>query len=475
MPPPGMATQTTEQHLLRRENMSAQAQAAQKGASVQNYIDMVKEKNPGQPEFIQAASEVLECLGPVLQAHPEYVEQKVIERVTEPERLIMFRVPWTDDKGEIQVNRGYRVQFNSSIGPFKGGFRFHPTVNMSILKFLGFEQIFKNSLTGLPMGGAKGGSDFDPKEKSDAEVMRFCQSFMTEAYRHIGPDTDVPAGDIGVGGREIGYLFGQYKKMVNRFESVLTGKHPNWGGSLIRPEATGYGCVYFAVEMLKTKGESFKGKRVAISGSGNVAQYAAEKAMQLGAKVVTLSDSDGTITIPNGLTKEGWEFVMDLKNVRRGRIKECTTKFKCEYHENERPWKYKCDIALPCATQNEVSKQDAEALVKNGVICVAEGANMPTEPAAVEVFQKSKVLFGPGKAANAGGVAVSGLEMCQNHIGIYWSKEEVDTRLHDIMVNIHKSCTEASKKYGFPGNYVAGANIAGFIKVADSMIAQGHW
>ncbi len=445
------------------------------GRSVEKYIRIVKEKNPGQPEFIQAATEVLETLEPVLQAHPEYVKEKIIERITEPERTIMFRVPWTDDKGEIQVNRGYRVQFNSAIGPFKGGFRFHPTVNLSILKFLGFEQIFKNSLTGLPMGGGKGGSDFDPKGKSDAEVMRFCQSFMTEMYRHIGPNTDVAAGDIGVGGREIGYMYGQYKKITNRFESVLTGKHPNWGGSLIRPEATGYGCVYFAVEMMKSRGVSFKGKKVAISGSGNVAQYAAEKAMQLGAKVVTLSDSDGTISIPNGLTKGGWDFVMDLKNVRRGRIKECVGKFKCEYHENERPWKFKCDIALPCATQNEVNEQDAKNLVKNGVICVVEGANMPTEPAAVEVFQKSKVLFGPGKAANAGGVAVSGLEMCQNHIGIYWSKEEVDKRLHEIMVNIHNSCVDAAKKYGLEVNYVAGANIAGFIKVADSMVAQGYW
>jgi glutamate dehydrogenase (NADP+) len=399
----------------------------------------------------------------------------------EPERTVLFRVTWLDDNDEVHVNKGYRIEFNSAIGPYKGGLRFHPSVNLSILKFLGFEQIFKNALTGLPMGGGKGGSDFNPKGKSDNEVMRFCQNFMGELYRHIGPNTDVPAGDIGVGGREIGYLYGQYKKITNRFESVLTGKGKNWGGSLVRPEATGYGCVYFTQEMLKTKGESLEGKTVAISGSGNVAQFAAQKCLQLGAKVMTLSDSNGSIYIPDGLTMGNWDFVMDLKNAKRGRIKECVggvclegeEEFMCEYHEGVRPWKFKCDIALPCATQNEIEADDAKNLINNGVMAVAEGANMPSTPEAVDLFHENGVLFGPGKAANAGGVATSGLEMCQNHIGISWSFEEVDKQLHGIMVNIFKNSSAAAEKYGQAGNLVAGANIAGFIKVADSMIDLG--
>jgi glutamate dehydrogenase/leucine dehydrogenase len=443
--------------------------------TVQQIIEEIQNKNPGESEFHQAVTEVFETLGPVMEKHPEYSKAKVLQRIAEPERQIMFRVPWTDDNGEIHINRGYRIEFNSAIGPYKGGLRFHPSVTLSILKFLGFEQVFKNSLTTLPMGGGKGGSDFDPKGKSDDEVMSFCQSFMSELYRHIGPNTDVPAGDIGVGGREIGFLYGQYKKLTNRFESVLTGKGRNWGGSLIRPEATGYGCVYFCEEMLKTKGDSFDGKVVTISGSGNVAQYASEKAMELGAKVITLSDSNGTIYIPDGLTKENWEYVMDLKNVKRGRIKECKEEFGCEFHEGERPWKFKCDIALPCATQNEVNGDDAKTLLDNGCIAVAEGANMPSTPEAIDAYLEAGILYGPGKAANAGGVATSGLEMCQNHIGLSWSREKVDKQLHSIMVNIHEACIDASKKYGFEGNYVAGANIAGFIKVADSMIDQGFW
>jgi glutamate dehydrogenase (NADP+) len=440
---------------------------------IENFIQSVENKNPVQKEFIQAVTEVLESLKPVLERHPEYEKAKILERIVEPERVIMFRVPWLDDSGDVQVNRGFRIEFNSAIGPYKGGLRFHPSVNLGILKFLGFEQIFKNALTGLPMGGGKGGSDFDPKGKSDNEVMRFCQSFMSELYRHIGPNTDVPAGDIGVGGREIGFLFGQYKKLTDRFESVLTGKGRNWGGSLVRPEATGYGCVYFTQEMLKTKGDSFEGKRVAISGSGNVAQFAAQKVMELGGNVVTLSDSNGTIHIPDGLTKENWDYVMDLKNIRRGRIKECGADMACEYIEGERPWLIECDIALPCATQNEVEIEDAKNLVKNGVIAVAEGANMPSTPEAVDHFIENGVLFGPGKAANAGGVAVSGLEMCQNHIGLSWSFEEVDQKLLGIMVNIHKTALETSEKYGHAGNYVIGANIAGFLKIAESMMDQG--
>ncbi|MCE5295588.1 MAG: NADP-specific glutamate dehydrogenase [Euryarchaeota archaeon] len=438
-----------------------------------DLMEKVVAKNPGEKEFHQAVSEVFESLEPVLKQHPEYLKAKILDRIVEPDRQIMFRVTWADDNGNIQVNRGFRVQFNSAIGPYKGGLRLHPSVNLGILKFLGFEQVFKNSLTGLPMGGAKGGSDFDPKGKSDAEVMRFCQSFMNELYRHIGPNTDVPAGDIGVGGREIGYLYGQYRKINNRFESVLTGKGLNWGGSLVRPEATGYGCTYFCEEMLKTKKMDLKGKTVAISGSGNVAQYAVQKVTQLGGKVVTLSDSDGAIYDPSGIDAKKWEFMMDLKNVRRGRISEYADKFGCEYWQGAKPWKAKCDIALPCATQNELDREHAKILIDNGVIAVAEGANMPTTPEAVELFIKEGVMFAPGKAANAGGVATSGLEMCQNHIGMSWTAEEVDRQLHQIMVNIHKNAADAAKKYGSPGNYVVGANIAGFIKVADAMMDQG--
>ncbi len=442
-------------------------------SATHEIIEKVIAKNPGEKEFHQAVREVLESLEPVMAQRPDYVKAKILERITEPERQIMFRVNWMDDKGEVQVNRGYRVQFNGAIGPYKGGIRFHPSVNLSVMKFLGFEQTFKNSLTSLPMGGSKGGADFDPKGKSDAEVMRFCQSFMNELYRHVGPNTDVPAGDIGVGGREIGYLFGQYKKITNRFESVLTGKGINWGGSLARPEATGFGCVYFCAEMLEHKGIDFKGKTVAVSGSGNVSQYAIRKANLMGAKVLTASDSDGFVYDPDGISGKKWEYLMELKNVKRERIEEYAKKFKCEYYPKERPWKIECDIALPCATQNEIDKDDAKRLVDNGVIAVAEGANMPSTPEAVEIFLKNKVLFGPAKAANAGGVATSGLEMCQNHIGMSWSFEEVDQKLHQIMVNIHKQCVATAAKYGTPGNLVAGANIAGFIKVADSMLDQG--
>jgi glutamate dehydrogenase (NADP+) len=438
-----------------------------------DLMEKVIAKNPGEKEFHQAVTEVFESLEPVLKKHPEYLKAKILDRIVEPDRQILFRVSWTDDNGDVQVNRGYRIEFNSAIGPYKGGLRLHPSVNLSILKFLGFEQVFKNSLTGLPMGGAKGGSDFDPKGKSDAEVMRFCQAFMNELYRHIGPNTDVPAGDIGVGGREIGFMFGQYRKLTNRFDSVLTGKGINWGGSLIRPEATGYGCTYFCEEMLKTKKMDFKGKTVAISGSGNVAQYAVQKVNQLGGKVVTLSDSDGTVYDPKGIDNKKWEFVMDLKNVKRGRIGEYAKKYKCDFLEGERPWDVKCDIALPCATQNELDKKDAKKLIDNGVIAVAEGANMPTTLEATQLFIKNGVLFGPGKAANAGGVATSGLEMCQNHIGLSWSADEVDRQLHQIMVNIHKNAADAAKQYGSPGNYVVGANIAGFVKVADAMLDQG--
>jgi len=440
---------------------------------VTGFMDRIVAKNPAEPEFHQAVKEVVESLVPCIEKHPEYVEHKILERMTEPDRIFIFRVPWLDDAGRIQVNRGFRVEFSNAIGPYKGGLRFHPTVNLGILKFLGFEQILKNSLTTLPMGGGKGGSDFDPKGKSDWEVMRFCQSFMNELYRHIGGNIDVPAGDIGVGGREIGYLFGQYKKLTHSFEGVLTGKGLNWGGSLIRPEATGYGCVYFAEEMLKTKGKSFAGMTVAVSGSGNVAQYAIEKVNQLGGKVVTVSDSNGTVVDKQGIKGERWEFLMDLKNVRRGRIKEYADKFHGEYFEGKRPWFVKCDVALPCATQNEVSGEDAKALVANGCICVSEGANMPTTLEGVEVFLKKKILYGPGKAANAGGVAVSGLEMSQNSLRLSWTREEVDERLHGIMTSIHKASLETSLEFGDPGNYVLGANIAGFIKVANAMIDQG--
>jgi glutamate dehydrogenase (NADP+) len=441
--------------------------------TVAGFMDRLIAKNPAEPEFHQAVKEVVDSLIPCLEKNPEYLEHKILERMTEPDRIYIFRVPWLDDKGQIQVNRGFRVEFNNAIGPYKGGLRFHPTVNLGILKFLGFEQILKNSLTTLPMGGAKGGSDFDPKGKSDWEVMRFCQSFMNELYRHIGANIDVPAGDIGVGGREIGYLFGQFKKLTHSFEGVFTGKGLNWGGSLIRPEATGYGCVYFAEEMLKTKGQSFKGKTVAVSGSGNVSQYAIEKVNQLGGKVITASDSNGTIVDKDGIRAEKWEYLMDLKNVKRGRIKEYADKFHCEYFEGKKPWFVKCDVALPCATQNEVSGEDAKTLVANGCTCVSEGANMPTTLEGVEVFLKKKILYGPGKAANAGGVATSGLEMSQNSLRLSWPREEVDERLHNIMKGIHKAALDTSVEYGDPGNYVLGANIAGFIKVANSMIDQG--
>jgi glutamate dehydrogenase/leucine dehydrogenase len=435
-------------------------------------MEAVIAKNPAEKEFHQAVEEVVESLWDFLQEHPHYNHARVLERIVEPERIIMFRVPWRNDRGEVEVNRGFRVEFNSAIGPYKGGLRFHPSVNLGILKFLGFEQVFKNSLTTLPMGGGKGGSDFDPKGKSDNEVMSFCQSFMTELNRHIGPDTDVPAGDIGVGGREIGFLFGQYKRIRNEFTGVLTGKGLNWGGSLIRPEATGYGTVYFAQEMLKTKGQDFKGKTVAVSGSGNVAQYAVEKVIELGGKAVTLSDSSGSIYDPDGIDTDKLAYVMELKNVKRGRIKEYAEKYGVEYWEGERPWKVKCDVALPCATQNEVNGDEAKLLIKNGCICVAEGANMPSEPEAINVYLENKILFGPGKAANAGGVAVSGLEMSQNSQRLNWSRQEVDNRLHGIMESIHISCVEYGKEGDFI-NYVKGANIAGFVKVADAMLDQG--
>jgi len=440
--------------------------------TVDAFIESVIIKNPGQDEFHQAVQEVVESIWDYLQENLHYQHAKILDRMIEPERVIMFRVPWRDDQGIVQVNRGYRVEFNSAIGPYKGGLRFHPSVSLSILKFLGFEQIFKNSLTTLPMGGGKGGSDFDPKGKSENEVMSFCQSFMTELYRHIGPVTDVPAGDIGVGGREIGYMFGQYKRIQNEFTGVLTGKGLNWGGSLIRPEATGYGCVYFAEQMLKTRSESFKGKTVAVSGSGNVSQYATEKVIELGGKVITLSDSSGCIYDPNGINTEKLEWVIDLKNNKRGRIKEYAENFGVDYWEGKRPWEARCDVALPCATQNEINKADAEILIKNGCNCVAEGANMPSEPEAVDVFINNKILYGPGKAANAGGVAVSGLEMSQNATSIHWTREEVDSHLHSIMCSIHKACEIYGKNDNFI-NYVKGANIAGFIKVADAMLDQG--
>ncbi len=440
----------------------------------EKFMRNVVAKNAAETEFHQAVEEVVESLIPVLERHPKYLDQKILERIVEPERVIMFRVPWMDDRGEVQVNKGFRVEFNSAIGPYKGGLRFHPTVNLGILKFLGFEQVFKNALTTLPMGGGKGGSDFDPKGKSDPEVMRFCQSFMSELSRHIGPNTDVPAGDIGVGGREIGYLFGQYKRLRNAFEGVLTGKGLNWGGSLIRPEATGYGAVYFAQEMLATRGDGFDGKRVSISGSGNVAQYASEKCLELGAKVVTFSDSSGYIAIDDGMTKEMWDELMDLKNVRRGRVREMADKFSgIQYHEGASIWNVPCDIAMPCATQNEVNGDEARELVKNGCFCISEGANMPSTPEAIEVYMANKVLYGLGKAANAGGVAVSGLEMSQNSLRLSWTREEVDQRLHGIMKSIHTACVETAAEFGDPGNYIMGANIAGFRKVADSMIDQG--
>jgi glutamate dehydrogenase (NADP+) len=440
---------------------------------IAEVLEIVGRRNAGEPEFLQAVREVLESLGPVVEKHKKYKDGRILERVVEPERQIIFRVPWQDDAGVMQVNRGFRVQFNSAIGPFKGGLRFHPSVNLGILKFLGFEQIFKNALTTLPMGGGKGGSDFDPKGKSSGEIMRFCQSFMTELYRHIGPDTDVPAGDIGVGGREIGFLFGQYKRLKSEFSGVLTGKGLKWGGSLIRPEATGYGAVYFAEEMLKTKGGSLEGKVCAVSGSGNVAQYTIEKLLECGAKPVTVSDSDGSIHDPAGIDREKLAWLQDLKNVKRGRIKEYAQKFKATYLPGERPWSVACDCAFPSATQNEITGEDAKALLKNGCKLVSEGANMPSTPEAIALYLQAKTLYGPGKAANAGGVATSGLEMTQNSMRLGWSREEVDQRLHRIMVDIHRNCSQTAAEYGVPGNYVAGANIAGFTKVADAMLDQG--
>ena len=441
-------------------------------STIDQFMDAVKVRNSGETEFHQAVHEVVESLWDFLKDNQHYLYARILDRVVEPERVLQFRVPWRNDRGDVEVNRGFRVEFNSAIGPYKGGLRFHPSVNLSILKFLGFEQVFKNSLTTLPMGGGKGGSDFDPKGKSDNEVMSFCQSFMTELCRHIGPDTDVPAGDIGVGGREIGFLFGQYKRIRNEFTGVLTGKGLNWGGSLIRPEATGYGCVYFAEEMLKKVGDGFDGKRVAVSGSGNVAQYATEKAAQLGAKIVTLSDSSGSIYDEDGIDPEKLDWVMDLKNNRRGRIKDYADEFKVDYLEGQRPWSVPCDIALPCATQNEINGEDANTLISNGCKVVSEGANMPSDPDAVNSFQDSDILFGPGKAANAGGVATSGLEMSQNSMRLNWTREEVDGKLHHIMKDIHEACVEHGQE-NESVNYVKGANIAGFIKVADAMLDQG--
>lgn len=446
---------------------------------IKEVIEKVKQRDPDQPEFHQAVREVLETLEPTVKKHPEFVKSKIYDRIVEPDRTIIFRVPWLDDRGEVQVNRGFRVQFNNAIGPYKGGLRFHPSVNLGIIKFLGFEQILKNSLTTLPMGGAKGGSDFDPKGKSDNEVMKFCQSFMRELFRHIGPDTDVPAGDIGVGGREIGYLYGYYKKIVNEHTGVLTGKGLEYGGSLVRPEATGYGATYFAAEMLATRGMDFKGKKVAVSGAGNVAQYTVEKVTNLGGKVISLCDSNGTIIDESGIDAERLKFVMELKNIKRGRIKEYADKYKAKYFDGQSVWDVvreqglKVDIAFPSATQNEIDRQNAEALVKNGCICISEGANMPSTPDAIKAYQEYNILYGPGKAANAGGVATSGLEMSQNSMRYSWTREEVDNRLLLIMKSIHKSCIDASDAYGKKGDYVMGANIAGFIKVAKSMQAYG--
>ncbi len=441
---------------------------------VKKFMDYVIAKNPGEREFHQAVHEVAETIIPFIEENPKYKAARIMERIIEPERVIIFRIPWIDDKGDLQVNRGYRIEMNSAIGPYKGGIRFHPTVNLGVLKFLAFEQVFKNSLTSLPLGGGKGGSDFDPKGKTDNEVMRFCQSFMTELTRHIGPDTDIPAGDIGVGGREVGFMFGQYKRMKNEFTGVFTGKGLEYGGSLIRPEATGYGCVYFAQEMLDSINEGIKGKTVAISGSGNVAQFATQKVVEFGGKVVTLSDSGGYIFDKDGIDEEKLAYLMELKNVKRGRIREYADKYGCKYVEGvTRPWGEKIDIALPCATENEITGEEAKTLVDNGCICVSEGANMPSTPEAVSVFLKNKILYGPGKAANAGGVATSGLEMSQNSLRLSWTREEVDQRLHTIMINIHKICVEFGKEGDFT-NYVKGSNIGGFVKVADAMMAQGH-
>jgi glutamate dehydrogenase (NADP+) len=450
------------------------------GDYIEQVMTQVKAKNPAEPEFHQAVQEVFDSLRLVLQRHPEYREARILERVVEPERVIMFRVPWFDDQGKIQVNRGFRIEMNSAIGPYKGGLRFHPSVTLGILKFLAFEQVFKNSLTTLPMGGGKGGSDFDPKGKSDNEVMRFCQSFMTELQRHIGPDTDVPAGDIGVGGREIGFLFGQYKRLANEFTGVLTGKGLGWGGSLIRPEATGYGCVYFAAEMLKTRKETLEGKLCLVSGSGNVSQYTVEKLLDLGAKPLTVSDSNGVICDPDGIDREKLAYILDLKNNRRGRIREYAEKFKkaiflpTDIKSDHNPlWNIKADCAFPSATQNEINAKDAANLIKNGVKVVAEGANMPSTLEATKLFLEAGILYGPAKAANAGGVATSGLEMAQNSARLSWTREEVDDRLHKIMIAIHKNCFETAEKYGTPGNLVNGANIGGFLKVANAMLDQG--
>jgi glutamate dehydrogenase (NADP+) len=446
---------------------------------IQDVIAMVQEKDAGQPEFHQAVKEVMTTLEPTVDKHPEFVKARIYERIAIPDRVIMFRVPWLDDNGDIQINRGFRVQFNNAIGPYKGGLRFHPSVNLGIIKFLGFEQVFKNSLTTLPMGGGKGGSDFDPKGKSDMEVMRFCQSFMQELYRHIGPDTDVPAGDIGVGGREIGYLYGFYKKIVNQNVSVLTGKGLEYGGSLIRPEATGYGAVYFAAEMLATRGKDIKGTVSAVSAAGNVAQYTVEKLLQLGGKVITLSDSNGTIVDEKGVDREKLDYVLDLKNYRRGRISEYAERYKVPYYPNKSVWDVigeqglKVDLAFPSAHENEIDAKSATALVKNGCYCVSEGANMPSSLDAIKVYQENNVLYGPAKAANAGGVATSGLEMSQNSMRLSWSREEVDQRLHGIMKSIHKACLEAAETYGKKGDYLMGANIAGFVKVANAMLAYG--
>ncbi len=470
-----MSTRTNESIAASATDAAVmQNQAGQRSCNeeIENFIALVAERNSHEPEFMQAVREVAETVIPFIEATPRYKGKMLLERMSEPERVIMFRVPWLDDKGNIRINRGFRVQMNSAIGPYKGGLRFHPSVNLSVLKFLAFEQVFKNSLTTLPMGGGKGGSDFDPKGKSDNEIMKFCQSFMTELQRHIGADTDVPAGDIGVGGREIGFMYGQYKRLRNEFTGVLTGKGINWGGSLIRPEATGYGTVYFAQNMLETKGDSFSGKTVVISGSGNVAQYACEKATELGARVISLSDSEGYIYDPAGISAEKLAYVMDLKNVRRGRIKEYAEMFNCEFFAGKTPWKLPCDIALPCATQNELNAEDATTLVQNGVTCIAEGANMPCTPEAVAIFHDAKLLFAPGKASNAGGVATSGLEMSQNSMRYHWTREEVDKRLFDIMKTIHDNCVRYGTHNGYT-DYVQGANIAGFVKVADAMLDQG--
>jgi len=459
----------TMEKSVRKENRK---DANMAGNNLTQFMDRVKAKNPSETEFHQAVYEVVSSVMPFIEKNPKYQKAKILERIVEPERVLMFRVPWVDDKGEVQVNRGFRIQMNSAIGPYKGGLRLHPSVNLGILKFLAFEQVFKNSLTTLPMGGGKGGSDFDPKGKSDNEVMHFCQSFMTELFRHIGPDTDVPAGDIGVGGREIGFLFGQYKRLAQEFTGVLTGKGRNWGGSLIRPEATGYGLLYFVDEMLKANKDTLKGKTVLISGSGNVSQYAAEKAMEMGGKVVTMSDSDGTVYDEKGMNAEKLAFVMELKNVKRGRIKEYADKFGAKYLAGKKPWGIKCDVALPCATQNEINGEEAKLLIKNGCMCVAEGANMPSNIDAINAYLDAKILYGPAKAANAGGVATSGLEMSQNSLRLSWTRAEVDEKLHNIMKDIHATCVQYGREGKFI-NYVSGANIGGFVKVADSMIDQG--